>query len=61
MSTQMQKRKNRYRLMFLLVFYPIYKTINFILAKDYIWAIPFLMISIIYSLSIIVIIKKTEN
>ena len=61
MSSLEQKNKNSYRLLYFLVIYPIFKTIQYILSENYTWAIIFAGISILYVASLILIWYKLRN
>ncbi len=61
MSSLEQKNKNRYRLLYLFVLYPIFKTIQYFLAENYTWAIIYLGISILYVATLVLILYKMRN
>ncbi|WP_369019474.1 hypothetical protein DSAG12_04485 [Promethearchaeum syntrophicum] len=61
MSSLEQKNKNRFRLLYLLVLYPIYQTIRYFIDDNYTWAVIFLGISILYVLMLILIWYKMRN
>ncbi len=55
MSLSRLSQKSRFRLLALLVLFPIYKLVTFFIESDYLWAGIMLIISIIYLISLIVI------
>jgi len=57
MSTPHQKHRNRIRLALILVIYPIYKTFDYFLKDDYVWAVSMLMTSLLYVFAIAMIIR----
>ncbi|MHA1718740.1 MAG: hypothetical protein ACTSXK_04380 [Promethearchaeota archaeon] len=61
MSSPEQKQKNRYRLLLLLVIYPIYETIHNFLVNNFAWAVIFLIISIMYVAVLIYTFYKIRN
>ncbi|UYP44901.1 hypothetical protein NEF87_001186 [Candidatus Lokiarchaeum ossiferum] len=65
MSSNTQKWKNRYRLLGLLVIFPIYKTFDFFLDDEMedhlVWGFAMLIVSIAFLLSLAVLIYKRNQ
>ena len=61
MSSPHQKHRNRIRLALFLVIYPIYKTFDYFLKDNYVWAISMLMTSLLYVFAIVMIIRARDK
>ena len=61
MSSIAQKQRNRIRLALLLVIYPVYKTFDYFLKDDYVWAVSMLMTSLLYVFAIFMIIRARSK
>lgn len=61
MSSPHQKHRNRIRLALILVIYPIYKTFDYFLKDNYVWAIFMLMTSLLYVFAIVMIIRARRD
>lgn len=64
MSSNQQKWKNRYRLMGILVLYPIYKTFDYFMDTEMddhlVWGFAMLLVSIVYLISLAILIYRTK-
>jgi len=61
MSSPLQKQRNRVRLALILGLYPAFKTVDYFLKENYVWAVSMLMTTMLYLVAIVVVIRARRD